>query len=88
MDAKVSKIPTFWGVIILVSTMAALYAPVVTFDFIAEYDDQFYLIDNPILKKPSIDGFISIFTSFRQTDYLPVLYTSFFLDGLACLEMP
>lgn len=88
MDAKVSKIPKFWGVIILVSITAALYAPVVTFDFIAEYDDQFYLIDNPILEEPSIDGFLSIFTSFRQTDYLPVLYASFFLDALAWGQDP
>ena len=69
---------TFFGVIVLVLMTAAFYAPVITFDFIAEYDDQFYLIDNPVLEKPSIDGFISIFTSFRQTDYLPVLYASFF----------
>lgn len=88
MDVKGSNIRTFLGVIVLVFITAAFYAPVITFDFIAEYDDQFYLIDNPILEKPSIDGFISIFTSFRQTDYLPVLYASFFLDALVWGQNP
>lgn len=88
MDAKGSSIRTFLGVIVLVFITAAFYAPVITFDFITEYDDQFYLIDNPILEKPSIDGFISIFTSFRQTDYLPVLYTSFFLDAFIWGQNP
>ena len=88
MVAKGSNVRIFWGVIILVIITAASYAPVITFDFIAEYDDQFYLIDNPILENPSIDGFISIFTSFRETDYLPVLYTSFFLDALMWGQNP
>ena len=88
MDVKESNIRTFLGVIVLVFITASFYAPVITFDFIDEYDDQFYLIDNPILEKPSIDSFISIFTSFRETDYLPVLYASFFLDALVWGQNP
>jgi hypothetical protein len=82
MDTKEPRSHILAKIFILVAVTVALYAPTIGFDFIAEYDDQEYLIDNPILEKPSFDGFVSIFTSFRETDYLPVLHTSFFLDAL------
>jgi hypothetical protein len=83
MMVEQSRFHIALGIFALISVSVALFAPVITFDFIVEYDDQAYIIDNPILEKPSLGGLISVFTSFRNEDYLPVLHTSFFLE--ACL---
>jgi len=82
MEKKLSNIRIAQAVFVLILVAGLFYTPVRSFDFIAQYDDQFYLIDNPVLKNPSLGGLVSIFTSFRETDYLPVLYSSYFIDAL------
>jgi hypothetical protein len=83
-----SRAQTLWAVIALAAATVVCFGPVLTYDFISQYDDQFYLVDNPVLDKPSAKGLLSLFTSWRVTDYLPVLYASFFLDALIWGQNP
>jgi hypothetical protein len=83
-----SRAQTLWAVIALAAATVVCFGPVLTYDFISQYDDQFYLVDNPVLDKPSAKGLLSLFISWRVTDYLPVLYASFFLDALIWGQNP
>lgn len=49
-----------------------LYANTATFDLMYSWDDNRYVTDNPLLRDPSINGVIAIFTQEYFAAYIPV----------------
>lgn len=57
-----------------------LYANTATFDLMYSWDDNRYVTDNPLLRDPSIQGVIDIFTQEYFAAYIPVTIFTYWIE--------
>ncbi|MCS7072306.1 MAG: tetratricopeptide repeat protein [Anaerolinea sp.] len=58
----------------------ALYANTASFDLMYSWDDNRYVTDNPLLRDPSIQGVIAIFTQEYFAAYIPVTILTYWIE--------
>jgi len=67
-------------------TLVAFF-PALFNDF-TNWDDNVNLVDNPFLLPPTWDGFLQLWRSPYENLYVPLFYTSYYLDILFCRGTP
>ncbi len=61
-----------YALIAIIITTVFIYFNVLKFDFIYNWDDQDYIIDNPDIKNLNIESIKQFFTTFYNNNYQPV----------------
>lgn len=59
---------------------AFLYVGSISGEWLLSWDDQIYIVDNPLIKTISVDNILKIFSSFYYTDYHPLQLLSYMID--------
>ncbi len=65
---------------ILITVTFGLYAKSVNFDFIANWDDNTYVIENELIRSISLDAVAKMFTTPVQANYAPLHIMSYAID--------
>lgn len=68
-----------WIFIILIITLI-VYTPTFQNDFLKTWDDDRYIIENPLIKSTGINGLIEIFTNHYDGHYHPLTLVSLSMD--------
>jgi protein O-mannosyl-transferase len=74
--------PWIYPALVLIAVTVAAFVRVLGHDF-TNWDDTINITENPLVKPPSIEGLLMLWTEPYHGLYIPLVYTSYLFDFLA-----